>query len=969
MNRRAIASVSALAAASLLPFVAAAPAPAEPTGRAATQVAPDHAREDNRLHPLAQRDNARRQQAVDALATGDARLAGRGSNRRIRLADGTDISYPATQQAQLLTFLVEFGDASPQHNQIPAPPVEDNANYWRADFNRQHYLDMFFNGLPEQDGESFKDVYDEMSSGRFDVEGDVSDWVRVDRPESYYGANVDQGQESADRLAEYVDDTVDAWYDALPAGTTDQQAKDYLAQFDVWDRYDADHDGNYNEPDGYIDHFQAIHAGAGEEAGAGPDAIWSQRFGASWWTDSGPTPSAGCSACTHQGGVEIGDTGYYVLDFTTEPENGGLGVFAHEFGHDLGLPDYYDTASADPDNGTGFWNLMSSGSWMSQQGAPTGTTPNHMGATEKLFLGWYGDQLATVDGQADTPQRVVLGPSNHATSTGAQAVLVQLPDGHQVDPGPMSGSEDDAYLYSGTGDRYFAASSSPPIHVSPGASELSARVAYQIEPGFDYAYLRVSDDDGATWTDVPTSASVDPDSPDPANFGITGVSGAVLDPDADFRAATPSWVDLTADLSAFEGETVRMRWEYLTDGRTHGFGIAVDDVALGDHTTTYGASHPWTAEGFHTVLDDEFEVTFPQYYLAENRQYRGYDTTLKSGPYSANDQADPNRVDHFAYQDGLLVWYADGYFSDNDTSAHPGGGANLPVDARPTNQVWRTPAGAVGPLAAGRLQTFDATFDVDRTTGIDMTASSGLRLRVPAASSVPVFDDSDRTAYLDDSGGPAGLQVGTRVGGTGTMVQVVSSDESTGRMVLLVGKRFVAATAPPRVPAKVRVGATVRATPPAWFQDGVTRSVRWLRDGKVIRGAQGLAYLIRPADLGHRLSVSVTGARSGYRSTTTTSAATGRVLRGDVRIDVGAGTARPGRPVRVRVGVVAGHLAAPGRIQVSYDGRSLGRVTLKRGAARLRLPARARGRHVLVVRYLGAPGFAAAKRTVRVSVR
>ena len=50
------------------------------------------------------------------------------------------------------------------------------------------------------------------------------------------------------------------------------------SQFDQWDRYDFDGDGNFNEADGYIDHFQAIHAGEGEEAGASPDAIWSHRW-------------------------------------------------------------------------------------------------------------------------------------------------------------------------------------------------------------------------------------------------------------------------------------------------------------------------------------------------------------------------------------------------------------------------------------------------------------------------------------------------------------------------------------------------------------------------------------------------------------------------------------------------------------------------------------------------------------------
>jgi len=78
----------------------------------------------------------------------------------------------------------------------------------------------------------------------------------------------------------------------------------------------------------------------------------------------------------------------WIGDYTTEPENGGLGVFSHEFGHDLGLPDLYDTAGGD--NGTGFWTLMSGGSWSNHGTDSIGTTPGYMGPWEKLQLGWLG---------------------------------------------------------------------------------------------------------------------------------------------------------------------------------------------------------------------------------------------------------------------------------------------------------------------------------------------------------------------------------------------------------------------------------------------------------------------------------------------------------------------------------------------------------------------------------------------------
>ena len=44
-----------------------------------------------------------------------------------------------------------------------------------------------------------------------------------------------------------------------------------------------------------------------------------------------------------------------------------------------------------------------------------------------------------------------------------------------------------------------------------------------------------------------------------------------------------------------------------------------------------------------------------RYYIAENRQYVGYDGTLPEGPYNFGWTAtQPDRVEHFPYQNGLL---------------------------------------------------------------------------------------------------------------------------------------------------------------------------------------------------------------------------------------------------------------------------------------------------------------------------
>ncbi|WP_231635301.1 M6 family metalloprotease domain-containing protein [Luteipulveratus halotolerans] len=151
--------------------------------------------------------------------------------------------------------------------------------------------------------------------------------------------------------------------------------------------------------------------------------MWSHR----WYvndTDHGATgPSVG-GASNLSGGARIGQSKYWLGDYTTEPENGGLGVFAHEFGHDLGLPDFYDTDGGE--NSTAFWTLMSSGSWLGHgaaAGEGIGTTPGLMGAEEKMFLGWL--DYSTVD--TGSSGSYTLNPSQLHVDGKDQAVRVNLP--------------------------------------------------------------------------------------------------------------------------------------------------------------------------------------------------------------------------------------------------------------------------------------------------------------------------------------------------------------------------------------------------------------------------------------------------------------------------------------------------------------------------------------------------------------
>jgi immune inhibitor A len=337
-------------------------------------------------NPLSDQQREERAAGLEAVLSGDA--SARGANQVVQLGRGKYVELAQEDSDAIWTVLGEFSDLP--HNTIPAPNRKvDNTTIWTKDFSQP-----YFQRLLHDSGAGVNSVanfYEELSSGRYTVTGTVEDWTKVQGTGASYGSN-----ELPDEAAwDFVDDSVDTWYANAVAGKSQAEIDAYLATFDEWDRYDYDGDGDFDEPDGYIDHFQAVHSGQGEEVGGGTlgdDAIWSHRWYVNY-TDQGVTgPTLADGTEVLLGGTEIGDSGLYIGDYTVEPENGGVGVFAHEFAHDLGLPDLYDISGngGGVENSTAFWTLMSSGSY-GNSGRPEdgiGTRPIPMGAWEKLQLGW-----------------------------------------------------------------------------------------------------------------------------------------------------------------------------------------------------------------------------------------------------------------------------------------------------------------------------------------------------------------------------------------------------------------------------------------------------------------------------------------------------------------------------------------------------------------------------------------------------
>lgn len=94
---------------------------------------------------------------------------------------------------------------------------------------------------------------------------------------------------------------------------------------------------------------------------------------------------------------------------------------------------------------------------------------------------------------------------------------------------------------------------------------------YDMEEDWDYAYVEISADGGKTW-EILTTPSGTPTNPNGNSFGwaYTGRSDG----------ETAEWIQEQVDLSAYTGQEVLIRFEYITDDAVNRPGFVVDDVAI-----------------------------------------------------------------------------------------------------------------------------------------------------------------------------------------------------------------------------------------------------------------------------------------------------------------------------------------------------------------------------------------------------
>ena len=214
------------------------------------------------------------------------------------------------------------------------------------DFQDEYDQD-YFEDIAFASSDSMWDYFDEVSKGALNIEGEVFGPYTLDGDADDYSSG-----------SSFVRDSVEIADDDI-----------YFPDFDA---------------------VMAIHSGPGGESSGDSNDIWSAHW---------PSITINTDDEDEDGNDHVIRRISQVPEYQlSNGERNPLGVWCHEFGHELGLPDYYDTDGSS--EGVGNWAVMAAGSW-----GNNGETPVYFSAYSRYWLGW--DQPITVE---DDVSNLVIEP-------------------------------------------------------------------------------------------------------------------------------------------------------------------------------------------------------------------------------------------------------------------------------------------------------------------------------------------------------------------------------------------------------------------------------------------------------------------------------------------------------------------------------------------------------------------------------
>ena len=230
---------------------------------------------------------------------------------------------------------------------------------------------------------SARDYFRDASNGQYVPEFDVYGPYRLDSVMSYYGQNDRSG--------------LDMHPDQMVVDAVAKLASDSLVDINFAD-YDTDNDG-------YMDNLFVYYAGYGENEGAPENSVWPHAWEVYEEYVKGQLVYDGKQikgyACTSE------------LQGTSGVLMCGIGTFCHEFGHVLGLPDFYVTDYSSQHKTLGDWDIMDAGAYLNG-----GNTPPTYSAHERFYLGWLTPEILNETGDFELEELQKSNKAYIVTSTG-----------------------------------------------------------------------------------------------------------------------------------------------------------------------------------------------------------------------------------------------------------------------------------------------------------------------------------------------------------------------------------------------------------------------------------------------------------------------------------------------------------------------------------------------------------------------
>ena len=158
---------------------------------------------------------------------------------------------------------------------------------------------------------------------------------------------------------------------------------------------------------------------------------------------------------------------------------------------------------------------------------------------------------------------------------------------------PADAHSGDRFWWSNRNDATFATLTRRVDLTNTLSATLKYWAWYDIEEDWDYAYLLVSTDNGNHWTPVPATSSRETD-PNGQNLGhgFSGLSG---------RGKEAAWIQETANLNAYTGKRILLRFAMQNNRSVNNFGFAVDDLSIpetGWSDNAESGDKDWTSSGF-----------------------------------------------------------------------------------------------------------------------------------------------------------------------------------------------------------------------------------------------------------------------------------------------------------------------------------------------------------------------------------